>query len=83
MRLLSLCAVTTLLGVFSIGASAQQKLFVYTSMKESMIGDLKTAFIKQYPDIKLDFQSAGAGKLMAKIAAERESGKILADVLWT
>lgn len=83
MRILSLCAVATLLGVFSIAASAQQKLFVYTSMKESMIGDLKTAFIKKYPDIKLDFQSAGAGKLMAKIAAERESGKILADVLWT
>ena len=52
-------------------------------MKESMIGDLKTGFIKKYPDIKVDFQSAGAGKLMAKIAAERESGKILADVLWT
>jgi iron(III) transport system substrate-binding protein len=31
----------------------------------------------------MDYQSAGAGKLMAKIAAERESGKVLADVLWT
>jgi iron(III) transport system substrate-binding protein len=71
------------LGVFSAAANAQQKLYVYTSMKESMIGDLKTGFIKKYPDIKVDFQSAGAGKLMAKIAAERESGKILADVLWT
>ncbi|MDR2111484.1 MAG: ABC transporter substrate-binding protein, partial [Candidatus Accumulibacter sp.] len=40
-------------------------------------------FMKKHPDIKIDFQSAGAGKLMAKIAAERESGKILADVLWT
>jgi iron(III) transport system substrate-binding protein len=39
--------------------------------------------MKKHPDIKIDFQSAGAGKLMAKIAAERESGKILADVLWT
>jgi iron(III) transport system substrate-binding protein len=64
-------------------AVAQQKLYVYTSMKESMIGELKTAFAKKHPDIKLDYQSAGAGKLMAKIAAERESGKILADVLWT
>jgi iron(III) transport system substrate-binding protein len=71
------------LGVFSAAVNAQQKLYVYTSMKESMIGDLKTGFIKKYPDIKVDFQSAGAGKLMAKIAAERESGKILADVLWT
>jgi iron(III) transport system substrate-binding protein len=64
-------------------AVAQQKLYVYTSMKESMIGELKNAFAKKHPDVKLDYQSAGAGKLMAKIAAERESGKILADVLWT
>ncbi|MEI6225947.1 MAG: extracellular solute-binding protein [Deltaproteobacteria bacterium] len=71
------------LGVFSLAAGAQQKVFVYTSMKESMVGDLKAAFAKKHPDIKLDYQSAGAGKLMAKIAAERQSGKILADVLWT
>lgn len=83
MKMLSLLTVSLLLGGLSLGASAQQKLFVYTSMKESMIGELKTAFIKKHPEIKLDFQSAGAGKLMAKIAAERESGKILADVLWT
>ncbi|WP_301102408.1 extracellular solute-binding protein [Propionivibrio sp.] len=83
MRVLPLCAAAMLLGIFSVTAVAQQKLYVYTSMKESMVGDLKTAFIKKHPDIKLDFQSAGAGKLMAKIAAERESGNILADVLWT
>ena len=82
-KLMALCTLTLAFGAFSAAVSAQQKLYVYTSMKESMIGDLKTGFIKKYPDIKLDFQSAGAGKLMAKIAAERESGKILADVLWT
>ncbi|MBL0141780.1 MAG: ABC transporter substrate-binding protein [Betaproteobacteria bacterium] len=69
--------------VASTAATAQQKLFVYTSMKESLIGGLKTAFVKKHPEINMDYQSAGAGKLMAKIAAERESGKILADVLWT
>ena len=31
----------------------------------------------------MDYQSAGAGKLMAKIATEKESGKIMADVIWT
>jgi iron(III) transport system substrate-binding protein len=40
-------------------------------------------FNKQYPGVAVDYQSAGAGKLMAKIAAERESGKILADLIWT
>ena len=82
-KTISLCVLTGLLGLACVSASAQQKLFVYTSMKESMIGDLKTAFVKKHPDVKVDFQSAGAGKLMAKIAAERESGKIMADVLWT
>jgi len=77
------CALSAVLCVFSLAAGAQQKLFVYTSMKESMVGDLKTAFTKKNPEIKLDFQSAGAGKIMAKIAAERESGKIMADILWT
>ena len=82
-KMLSLFAAAALLGALSAGAGAQQKVYVYTSMKESMVGDLKTAFAKKHPDIKLDYQSAGAGKLMAKIAAERQSGKILADVLWT
>jgi iron(III) transport system substrate-binding protein len=71
------------LGFAGAGQAADKKLFVYTSMKESLIGTLKNGFVKKHPDIAMDYQSAGAGKLMAKIAAERESGKILADVLWT
>ena len=73
--------------VFSIlplsTAMAKEKLIVYTSMKEVLIGKLRDAFVKKNPDIDFDYYSAGAGKLMAKIAAERQSGKIIADVLWT
>lgn len=66
------------------GASlGKQKLVLYTSMKEAMISGIVEGFKKKYPDIDVDYQSAGAGKLMAKIAAERQSGKILADVIWT
>mgnify|MGYP003378226322 CR=1 FL=1 len=82
-RFVALCATFAVAALAASAVQAQQKLFVYTSMKESMVGELKTAFARKHPDIKVDFQSAGAGKLMAKIAAERESGKILADVLWT
>lgn len=64
-------------------ALAAQKFIVYTSMKESLIGQVKEAFVKKHPEVDMDYQSAGAGKIMAKIAAERESGKIMADVLWT
>jgi iron(III) transport system substrate-binding protein len=77
---LSCFALASLLGS---AAQAEEKLYVYTSMKESLIGELKKAFVAKHPEVKMDYQSAGAGKLMAKIAAERESGKLLADILWT
>ena len=61
----------------------QQKLVIYTSMKESLIGGIVEGFKKKHPDIVIDYQSAGAGKLMEKIAAERQSGAIMADIIWT
>ena len=70
-----------LFGAVSV-ACAGEKLMVYTSMKESLIGSLRDAFVKKHPDIAFDYYSAGAGKLMAKIAAERQSGKMTVDVLW-
>lgn len=64
-------------------ASGGKKIIIYTSMKESLISGIVAGFKKQNPGVEVDYQSAGAGKLMAKIAAERQSGKILADVIWT
>lgn len=61
----------------------QQELLVYASVKESLLGELKAAFGRKYPDIKLDYQNGGAAKLMSKLAAERDAGTVLADVLWT
>jgi iron(III) transport system substrate-binding protein len=51
-------------------------------MKESLIGNIVEGFMKAYPDITVDHQTAGAGALMTQIAAERQSGKIIADILW-
>jgi iron(III) transport system substrate-binding protein len=59
------------------------KLIVYTSMKESLISELRNSFVALHHDIAMDYQSAGAGTLMAKIAAEKESGTIMADIIWT
>ncbi|HSB79702.1 MAG TPA: ABC transporter substrate-binding protein [Candidatus Methylomirabilis sp.] len=67
---------------FSAVAQAGEKLMVYTSMKESLIGKLRDAFMKKHPEVAFDYYSAGAGKLMAKVAAERQSGKLTVDVLW-
>jgi iron(III) transport system substrate-binding protein len=65
------------------GGQLSGKIIVYTSMKESLISELKALFVKQNPGVDMDYQSAGAGSLMAKIAAERESGRIMADIIWT
>jgi iron(III) transport system substrate-binding protein len=82
-KLLSLCSVVLLSGTLSFSTAAAERLYVYTSTRESIIGELRAAFMKKYPNIKVDLQLEDAGRLRAKILAEHESGKILADVLWT
>ena len=59
------------------------KLVIYTSMKESLIGGIVEGFKAQNPGVDVDWQSAGAGKIMAKIDAERQSGHLMADIIWT
>ena len=71
-----------LLPAAAASAQAGEKLMVYTSMKESLIGKLRDAFAKKHPEVAFDYYSAGAGKLMAKVAAERQAGKLTVDVLW-
>ncbi|MGP1457902.1 MAG: ABC transporter substrate-binding protein [Treponema sp.] len=65
------------------GKQEKMKLMVYTSMKEVVIGNVRDRFTAAHPEIDFDYYSAGAGKLMAKIAAERQSGHISCDILWT
>lgn len=76
--LIGLCAI---LGAG--GKAAAEELLVYTSMKESLMEKIKAGFEMSHPNVSLRYESAGAGKIMAKIATERDLGKILADVLWT
>lgn len=64
-------------------AWADQKLVIYTSARESLIGDLRVAFTKHHPDIEVEVRTGGAAKLMAKLASERDSGVYVADLLWT
>ena len=79
-KLLSLCAIACI-ATLSANASAQQKLFVYTSMKESMIGGLKTAFTKKHPDIKIDYSTTtGSQSGYQQTLQTRISGGNLADV---
>lgn len=82
-RALLLIMVLLSTGIVPAVAQGKEKLMVYTSMKEVLIGELRDGFVKKYPNIQFDYYSAGAGKIMAKIAAERQSGKLVVDVLWT
>lgn len=59
------------------------KLVIYTSMKESLIGGIVESFKAKNPGIEVDWQSAGAGKIMAKLEVERQSGHLMADIIWT
>ena len=64
-------------------SNTSNKLVIYTSMKASLIDGIVTGFKAKYPNIDVDYQSAGAGKIMAKLSAERQSGHLMADIIWT
>lgn len=65
------------------GAAQAEELVVYTSMKASLMEKLKEDFERNHPGVALNYESAGAGKIMARLSAERQEGQRLADVLWT
>ena len=83
MLVLTGCGDETQSGQGNSQAGGGNKLLIYTSMKESLVGGIIDGFKQKYPDIDVDYQSAGAGKIMAKLAAERQSGRIMADIIWT
>ncbi|HAI87153.1 MAG TPA: iron ABC transporter substrate-binding protein, partial [Firmicutes bacterium] len=67
----------------SVNAAPRPGLMVYTSTKDVIISQIRKTFMCKYPEIQLDYYSAGAGKIMAKLAIERHAGRVMADVLWT
>ncbi len=52
-------------------------------MKDTLADKLQDAFHKKFPAIEMEYYSAGAGKLIEEIEAERKAGGIKADVIWT
>ena len=83
LMILSLTVFSGGCGDSSQNQSANKKLLIYTSMKESLIGGIIEGFKKQNPGVEVDYQSTGAGKIMAKLEAENQSGQMLADIIWT
>ncbi len=63
------------------GADADGTLTVYTSEPQAKIDALNAEFTAANPGIDVQVYRAGTGDLNARIASERETGKIGADVL--
>jgi len=69
--------------LFSYAVSAEKmQVMLYSSMKDSQLSALKEAFMSKYPDVQMDYYTAGTGKVMTKMATEQQAGKICADVIW-
>lgn len=57
-------------------------VMLYSSLKESQLEAIKEAFMKKYPNIKMDYYAAGTSKIATKLATEKQSGQIACDVVW-
>jgi iron(III) transport system substrate-binding protein len=60
---------------------AKGKIIIYTSMYEDIIAVLQQDLKKKFPRCKVEFVYGGTGALQARIAAERESGRLGCDML--
>lgn len=76
--LLSLVATIGLAGA----VEAAESVMLYASLKETQLQALKEGFTKLHPSIKMEYFTAGTGKIMTKLAAEQQAGRVVADVLW-
>lgn len=54
----------------------------YTSIPKDIAVKIAEEFQKKYPNVKVEVYRSGASKVMAKLQAEIEAGKIIADVVW-
>ena len=63
-------------------AAEKMQVMLYSSMKDSQLEALKKGFTKKYPDIRMDYYTAGTGKVMTKLSAEERAGNIAADIIW-
>ncbi len=54
----------------------------YTSIPKDIAVRIADEFQKKYPNVKVEVYRSGASKVMTKLQAEIEAGKIIADVVW-
>lgn len=79
----------TMTMVFSTGdkekgssSEAKQKVMLYSSLKDSQLSAIRQGFMEKYPNISMDYYTAGTGNVMTKLATEQQAGGISADIIW-
>ncbi len=58
------------------------EVVLYCSMQEKQIQKLKAGFEKRYPDITMQYYFASTGKILTKLATEKQTGHVAADLVW-
>lgn len=63
------------------GKNVSGKVVIYTSMYQDIIDTIDEELEEKFPDCDIEFFQGGTGTLQAKIAAEKDSGKLGCDIL--
>jgi iron(III) transport system substrate-binding protein len=63
------------------GKKITGKVVIYTSMYQDIIDMIDAELEKEFPDCDVEFFYGGTGTIQAKIAAEKDSGKLGCDML--
>lgn len=60
----------------------KQSVMLYSSLKDSQLSAIREGFMAKYPNITMDYYTAGTGNVMTKLATEQQAGGISADIIW-
>ena len=66
------------------GGGGEEKITIhlYTSMPTDIATQLIQRFEQEHPNIHVELYRSGTSKVLAKLQAEIESGKVVCDVIW-
>jgi len=54
----------------------------YTSLPKTIALEIADKYHQKHPEVTVNVYRSGASKIMAKLGAEIEAGKVMADVVW-
>jgi len=66
----------------TLALAEKEPLLIYTSCPIEIMTKIGEAFEAENPSINLEIFRSGTGTVTAKVATEREAGKVLADLIW-